>query len=121
MDISGTPWFVAADTHRVLGLAPHNGSYMHHLGRLGPDELSSMSDLEVKAAGKGMASARLVSESGLYKLVMRSDKPGAREFQEWVTRHVLPAIRKDGMYVSCPSELTGAGPLRYASDPLSAC
>ncbi len=31
---------------------------------------------------------------------MRSDKPEAREFQDWVTRKVLPAIRKDGMYVA---------------------
>lgn len=48
--------------------------------------------------GKGH-SGNLISESGLYKLVMRSDKPAAREFQDWVTRTVLPAIRKDGMYV----------------------
>jgi len=41
----------------------------------------------------------LVSESGLYKLIMRSDKPQARLFQDWVTRDVLPAIRKDGAYV----------------------
>ena len=37
--------------------------------------------------------AKLVSESGLYKLIMRSDKPEARKFQDWVTREVLPAIR----------------------------
>ena len=36
----------------------------------------------------------MVSESGLYKLVMRSDKPEAREFQHWVTSVVLPAIRR---------------------------
>lgn len=41
----------------------------------------------------------VVSESGLYKLTMRSDKPGARRFQDWVTRDVLPAIRKDGAYI----------------------
>lgn len=41
----------------------------------------------------------LISESGLYKLVMRSDKPEAREFQDWVTRVVLPDIRKDGAYI----------------------
>ncbi len=40
-----------------------------------------------------------VSESGLYKLIMRSDKPAARAFQDWVTRDVLPAIRKDGGYI----------------------
>ncbi|CAO4194256.1 BRO-N domain-containing protein [Methylorubrum extorquens] len=40
----------------------------------------------------------LISESGLYKLVMRSDKPAAGPFQEWVTREVLPAIRRSGGY-----------------------
>uniref|UniRef100_UPI0030D8A3D7 BRO-N domain-containing protein n=2 Tax=Pseudomonas sp. EA_35y_Pfl2_R5 TaxID=3088690 RepID=UPI0030D8A3D7 len=44
-------------------------------------------------------SITFISESGLYKLVMRSDKPDARAFQDWVTRVVLPAIRKDGSYV----------------------
>jgi len=41
----------------------------------------------------------IISESGLYKLVMRSDKPQAKQFQDWVTREVLPAIRKDGAYI----------------------
>ena len=44
-------------------------------------------------------SAVLVSESGLYKLIMRSYKPEAKAFQNWVTQVVLPAIRKDGAYV----------------------
>lgn len=42
----------------------------------------------------------IISESGLYKLIMRSDEPEAREFQDWVTREVLPANREDGMYVA---------------------
>ncbi|HBT68496.1 MAG TPA: hypothetical protein DEB63_09970 [Agrobacterium sp.] len=41
---------------------------------------------------------KFVSESGLYKLIMRSDKPEARKFQDWVTRDV-PAIRKTGGYL----------------------
>ena len=41
----------------------------------------------------------LISESGLYKLIMRSDEPEGRAFQDWVTRLVLPAIRKDGAFV----------------------
>ena len=40
-----------------------------------------------------------ISESGLYKLIMRSRKPQARKFQDWVTREVLPAIRKTGGYL----------------------
>lgn len=41
----------------------------------------------------------VISESGLYKMVMRSNKPEARLFQDWVTQVVLPAIRKDGAYI----------------------
>lgn len=52
----------------------------------------------------------LISESGLYKLTMRSDKPEAHQFQDWVTREVLPAIPKDGMYVAGEEKVkTGAG------------
>jgi prophage antirepressor-like protein len=58
-----------------------------------------MSELEVTPVGVGMTHAQLVSKSGLYKLIMRSDKPQARAFQDWVTRVVLPAIRKTGGYV----------------------
>jgi len=40
----------------------------------------------------------LLSESGFCKLITRSDKPEAKPFREWVTREVLPTIRKDGTY-----------------------
>ncbi len=43
--------------------------------------------------------AVIVSEARLYKLIMRSTKPEAKKFQNWVTGTVLPAIRKDGLYV----------------------
>ncbi|WP_280949118.1 BRO family protein [Pseudochrobactrum sp. B5] len=39
-----------------------------------------------------------MSESGLNRLVMRSDRSEARPFQNWVTREVLPTIRKTGSY-----------------------
>lgn len=42
----------------------------------------------------------IVSESGLYALVMNSRKPEARSFRKWVTSVVLPTIRKDGAYMT---------------------
>jgi prophage antirepressor-like protein len=54
---------------------------------------STLGRIEVSFPNRG---ANCISESGLYKLIMRSDKPEARAFQDWVTRDVLPAIRKDG-------------------------
>jgi len=45
----------------------------------------------------------LITEAGLYRLIMRSNTPEAEAFQEWVTAEVLPTIRKTGSY-TLPSE-----------------
>lgn len=42
----------------------------------------------------------IISEPGLYKLIMRSRKPEAKEFQRWATHEVLPSIRKHGAYMT---------------------
>ena len=47
----------------------------------------------------GIQALLCISESGLYKLIMRSDKQQAKGFQDWVTKEVLPSIRKTGAYV----------------------
>lgn len=47
----------------------------------------------------GFRSVSMVSESGLYKLILRSDKEDAKPFQDWVTKVVLPSIRKTGGYL----------------------
>ncbi|MGR3760646.1 BRO-N domain-containing protein [Roseobacteraceae bacterium NS-SX3] len=52
-------------------------------------------------AGRPMV---IISESGLYKLIMRSDKAEARAFQDWATREVLPSIRKTDSYVAPGAE-----------------
>lgn len=90
VEIEGEPWFLAADVRKAIGLQ-QGGTNFH-----------ALSDHEIMPlpsgliTGKGMGNAKLLSESGLYKLVMRSDKPEAKKFQQWVTETVLPAIRKDG-------------------------
>lgn len=44
----------------------------------------------------------IVNESGLYKVILRSDKPEAKKFTRWVTHEVLPAIHKTGSYSVSP-------------------
>lgn len=94
--IDGKPWFVAADVCRVLGYNVKADGTVNTNNALRPlrdDEVSSRLIIET-----GGRPNKVISESGLYKLIMRSDKPEARDFQRWVTRDVLPAIRKDGGY-----------------------
>lgn len=59
------------------------------------DDFSASDALKSLRPARGRPRLALISESGLYKLVMRSDKPEARGFQDWVTKTVLPAISKD--------------------------
>lgn len=95
VEIEGKPWFVAADAAAILGFTT-TASAAWYARHLAADERNTITLAEGK---RGNPNKTLISESGLYKLIMRSDKPEARQFQDWVTRDVLPAIRKDGAYV----------------------
>ena len=46
----------------------------------------------------GSQQTTIINESGLYNVILRSDKPKAKEFKRWVTHEVLPAIHKHGAY-----------------------
>lgn len=97
--IHGEPWFMAADVCRALNLDLSSGTNPH-LTKVAADEKQLVRAKDLPKGALGTApSAMTVSESGLYKLVLRSDKAQARAFQDWVTREVLPAIRKDGGYI----------------------
>lgn len=93
----------------------------NHISRLAVDELRIISNADTPdlfAGKRGYPRMNAVSESGLYRLIMRSDKPEARQFQDWVIREVLPAIRKDGMYVAGEEQVkTGAGLPTYLITP----
>ena len=94
IEIDGEPWFVAKDVMFVMAYTRSDNM----LRALDEDEKCLTPH---QARGNGLThKMALISESGLYKLIMRSDKLVAKQFQNWVTRDVLPAIRKSGMYVS---------------------
>lgn len=83
MKIDGEPWFVAADTCRGFGLDLRSGTGPH-LNKLGKSERRAVPPNLLR--GKGGNQATLITESGLYKLVMRSDKPEAKDFQPLALR-----------------------------------
>jgi prophage antirepressor-like protein len=90
MLIDGEVWFVARDVCDVLGY------------RMSSDATRVLKDRQkgthlVRTPG-GDQRVSIISESGLYKLIMRSNKPEAEAFQDWVTEVVLPSIRKTGRY-----------------------
>ncbi len=99
VQIKDQPWFVAADVCKVLSFPVEKQASGRYLRNLKPDEKNTLNLTQGIHRRAGNPNVTIISESGLYKLVMRSNKPEARAFQDWVTREVLPAIRKDGAYV----------------------
>lgn len=95
--IDGEPWFVLADLCRVLDVAnPRNVAT-----RLA-DDMKGVRRVDTPGGAQEMT---IVSEAGMYEVVIRSDKPEAATFRRWITAEVLPQIRKTGAYSATP-ELT---------------
>lgn len=101
--IDGEPWFHVTDVCRCIGLRTHGGTYMH-TQKLDYGQKQTLKRTSNPIAGlrefignTGQAAA--INESGLYRLILRADSTKAKPFQDWVTKEVLPSIRKTGGYL----------------------
>ena len=92
-EISGEPWFVLKDVCKVLEL----GTPARVAERLEEDEVSLAHIIDSIGRKQEMT---IINESGLYNVILRSDKPEAKPFRKWVTSEVLPSIRKSGGYIA---------------------
>ena len=88
----GEPWFVLADVCRALEI--RNSRMV--AGRLDKDELMSVK----LTSGGQRREMTVINESGLYAVIIRSDKPQAQSFRKWLTSEVIPTIRRTGGYVA---------------------
>lgn len=90
-DSEGNPLFVAADVCKGLEIKNVSDA----LRRLEDDEKALVS---IEGISRGNNQVNMVNKFGLYALILRSRKAGAKDFQRWVTHEVLPAIEKQGYY-----------------------
>ena len=100
--IKNEPWFVVKDVCGILDI--HNPS--EALRNLDDDEISNLSNAEVRNIDVPNRGMNIISESGLYSLIFRSRKPEAHRFRRWVTSESLPSICRTGSYTARPSEST---------------
>ena len=87
--IDNEPYFVFVDVCSTLDIKNPSDA----IKQIDEDERAR---LNLGRQGEAWA----INESGLYRLIMRSDKPNAKPFQKWVTKEVLPSIRKHGIYAT---------------------
>lgn len=97
--INGEPWFVALDVCNALGISNNRDALL----KLDDDEKDTVG-LTDSQHGMGPQSLSVISEPGLYTMILRcrdATKKGSipYRFRKWVTGEVLPQIRKTGRYV----------------------
>jgi prophage antirepressor-like protein len=90
MGEDGEPWFVAADVCAAMTISTEQTR------RLDDDEKG----LRTVQTPGGQQEMVTINESGLYSLILTSRKAEAKRFKRWVTREVLPSIRKTGSYAA---------------------
>lgn len=95
LQVHGDPWFVNVDVCRCLDIANPRSS----VALLDEDER----DVHTMDTPSGQQRIGIISEAGLYSLILRSRKPEAKAFKRWVTHEVLPTLRRTGPY-SVPAQ-----------------
>lgn len=98
IDEHGRAWFATQDILDILGLKYKTSA----MKRLAKSEVGSIQSV----TPGGIQNISAVSEPGMYKLIIRSDKPNAQRFIDWITNDVLPSIRKTGSYAISQNELS---------------
>lgn len=106
--IKGEPWFVAIDLCNLLGISDPSSA----LRRLDDDEKLTRT-LYWSGQNRQMT---IISESGMYSLVLTSRKEEAKKFKKWITSEVLPSIRKTGKYSIPELDTTDGQEVLDASD-----
>ncbi len=103
------PWFVAKDVTDILGFKNGSRDVERHV-------LPAQRQKYRIGTPGGVVAERdvnVISEAGLYRLIMRSNVLGAEQFQDWVTGEVLPTIRKTGgAYIEPGSKAAQCGTAR---------
>lgn len=91
--VENEPYFVGKDIATVLGYKDTSDALKRHV-----DEEDKLTRCFTDSGQR--RNMYIINESGLYSLILSSKLPNAKKFKKWVTKEVLPSIRKHGMYAT---------------------
>ncbi|VTU21897.1 putative phage-encoded protein [Variovorax sp. SRS16] len=91
----GEPWFVAKDVCEALGFDTDKTGIGKYLAGLDADEVNTVRDSS--GIRRGNPHVKIINESGLYSLILKSRKPEAKAFKKWGTSMVLLPLRSRGI------------------------
>lgn len=99
LNVMDDPWFIGKEVSSILGYKDTDQALRTHID----DEDRMTCPVELTGQKRNMV---IINESGLYSLVMSSKLPTAKKFKRWVTKDILPSIRKTGGYILGQENMT---------------
>lgn len=90
LDENKDPWFCLTDVYKSLDISRTSRLFREL-------DVKSVADYHTPTSG-GIQKLKFINEPNLYRIIFRSNKPEALNFQNWVFAEVLPEIRKTGSY-----------------------
>lgn len=97
IEINSEPWFVGKDVSEILGYKNGSRDINVHVDEEDRQIIKSTETVLLDIPSRGLT---IINESGLYSLILSSKLPSAKKFKHWITSEVLPAIRKNGAYMT---------------------
>ena len=110
IESNGETWWVLKDICKLLSIENHKNITK----RLEEDEVGTF-ELPHPQSKEKKLEMLCVNESGLYSVILRSDKPEAKAFRRWITHEVLPEIHRTGGYNAISAEILEDSSLTAAS------
>lgn len=109
--IEDEPWFVGKDVATVLGYTDTNQAIRKHVDE--EDKLTR------QFYGSGQKREMIiVSQYGVYDLILASKLKSARDFKKWLTHEVIPAIEKTGKYEDKENKFEALCPVKFGKEEL---
>lgn len=110
IESNGETWWVLKDICKLLSIENHKNITK----RLEEDEVGTF-ELPHPQSKEKKLEMLCVNESGLYSVILRSDKPDAKAFRRWITHEILPEIHRTGGYNAISAEILEDSSLTAAS------
>ena len=110
IESNGETWWVLKDICKLLSIENHKNITK----RLEEDEVGTF-ELPHPQSKEKKLEMLCVNESGLYSVILRSDKPEAKAFRRWITHEILPEIHRTGEYNAISTEILEDSSLTAAS------
>ena len=111
--IDNEPWFVGLDICRVLGYSNARDALSTHVDK------EDKNTVAIHDGTPGNPNKTIINEAGLYSLIFSSKQDKAKNFKCWITREVLPTIRKTGKYEDKENKFENLCPVEFGQKELT--